>query len=83
MKILTRNEQRQIVSILADMAETFVQMSKYVPNDEFPPMCETIMEGIADVADGVGGIWAMESVSKRIRACCRLDSKGGKADEEA
>jgi len=72
MKILTKNEQEKMTRCLADMAEAFVKVCAFVPTNEFPPLCETIMEGLADVANGIGGIKAMEVVSKRIRANCTM-----------
>lgn len=78
MKILTKNEQEKMTRCLADMAEAFVKVCGFVPANEFPPLCETIMDGLADVADVIGGIEAMEVVSKRIRANCVLIDHTGR-----
>lgn len=78
MKILTRNKQEELAYHLADMAEAFIKVCHFVPTNEFPLLCETIMESLADVADGVGGIQAMNVVSKRIRANCILIDHTGR-----
>lgn len=80
MKILTLKKQRQIAATLADIAEAFVKCCACVPYEVLSQAGDTIMEGLADVANDVGGIWAMEAVGVRIHEQCIEEEKDNAQD---
>lgn len=80
MKILTCKKQRQIVATLADIAEAFVKCCACLPYEALSQAGDTVMEGLADIANDVGGIWAMEAVSERIHEQCTGEANGDAQD---
>ena len=80
MKILTLKKQRQIVATLADIAEAFVKCCACMPYEVLSQSCDTIMEGIADIANDIAGIRAMEAVGERIHEQCTVEANGDAQD---
>lgn len=65
MKILTKRKQARILKRLIVMSKAITELSKfYVPVTEYPKTAGAIIEAIADIADDVGGIPAMNYVGK-------------------
>lgn len=62
MKVLPKRKQLMILSILARIAEAFTELSGHVPDDKFSVLYKVVLDGIADVANLVGGIEGLETV---------------------
>ena len=65
MKILTKRKQARILKRLIVMSKAVTELSQfYIPVTEYPKTAGAIIEAIADIADDVGGIPAMNYVGK-------------------
>ena len=66
MKILTKKQQKKIVSTLADMFAALLDMTEEFKEGADLSYGEVITEGVVDIANDIGGAWAMGRVKMEV-----------------